>query len=102
MFPSCSCCFFLRPVGFDYRGKLPDPAPLVGQGPGDGALLPTLVFGATSASCCKACRFVFDSALHPLLAPSILTGPLLLILHGHGAGSAGCSMAASFQCKTQG
>ncbi len=50
---------FLRPVGFDYRSKLADPvwrrwwdrALVVG------GLLPTLVFGATWAFCCRGCRF---------------------------------------------
>ncbi|WOX49699.1 cytochrome d ubiquinol oxidase subunit II [Aeromonas sp. XH] len=95
---------FLRPVGFDYRSKLPDPQwrrwwdrALV-----MGALLPTLVFGATLGFLLQGLPFRFDSALRihygafdfnwPLLFTCMGTALALLMLHG-------CSF---LQCKTQG
>ncbi|WP_421274269.1 cytochrome d ubiquinol oxidase subunit II [Aeromonas taiwanensis] len=95
---------FLRPVGFDYRSKLPDPqwrrwwdrALVVG------ALLPTLVFGATLGFLLQGLPFRFDSALRihygafefhwPLLLTCMGTALALLMLHG----------ASFLQCKTQG
>ncbi|MFM4943970.1 cytochrome d ubiquinol oxidase subunit II [Aeromonas bivalvium] len=95
---------FLRPVGFDYRSKLPDPqwrrwwdrALVVG------GLLPTLVFGATLGFLLQGLPFRFDSALRihygafdfnwPLLLTCMGTALALLMLHG-------CSF---LQCKTQG
>ncbi|MGY4001192.1 cytochrome d ubiquinol oxidase subunit II [Aeromonas sanarellii] len=95
---------FLRPVGFDYRSKLPDPqwrrwwdrALVVG------ALLPTLVFGATLGFLLQGLPFRFDSALRihygafefnwPLLFTCMGTALALLMLHG----------ASFLQCKTQG
>lgn len=95
---------FLRPVGFDYRSKLPDPqwrrwwdrALVVG------ALLPTLVFGATLGFLLQGLPFRFDAALRihygafdfhwPLLLTCMGTALTLLMLHG----------ASFLQCKTQG
>ncbi|MFQ2733958.1 cytochrome d ubiquinol oxidase subunit II [Aeromonas caviae] len=95
---------FLRPVGFDYRSKLPDPvwrrwwdrALVVG------GLLPTLVFGATLGLVLQGLPFRFDAALRihygafafhwPLLLTAIGTALALLLLHG----------ASFLQCKTQG
>ena len=95
---------FLRPVGFDYRSKLPDPAwrrwwdrALV-----MGALLPTLVFGATLGIVLQGLPFRFDGDLRihygafafhwPLLLTAMGTALALLLLHG----------ASFLQCKTQG
>ncbi|MGE6108011.1 cytochrome d ubiquinol oxidase subunit II [Aeromonas sobria] len=95
---------FLRPVGFDYRSKLPDPLwrrwwdrALV-----TGALLPTLVFGATIGFSLQGLPFRFDTALRihygafefnwPLLFTCMGTALALLMLHG----------ASFLQCKTQG
>ncbi|MNH57953.1 Cytochrome bd-I ubiquinol oxidase subunit 2 [compost metagenome] len=95
---------FLRPVGFDYRSKLPDPLwrrwwdrALV-----MGALLPTLVFGATLGFLLQGLPFRFDSALRihygafdfnwPLLLTCMGTALALLMLHG----------SSFLQCKTQG
>ncbi|EOD54919.1 cytochrome d ubiquinol oxidase subunit II [Aeromonas molluscorum] len=95
---------FLRPVGFDYRSKLPDPAwrrwwdrALV-----MGALLPTLVFGATLGFLLQGLPFRFDAALRihygafdfnwPLLFTCMGTALALLMLHG----------SSFLQCKTQG
>ncbi|MFQ2433126.1 cytochrome d ubiquinol oxidase subunit II [Aeromonas caviae] len=95
---------FLRPVGFDYRSKLPDPvwrrwwdrALVVG------GLLPTLVFGATLGLVLQGLPFRFDAALRihygafafhwPLLLTAMGTALALLLLHG----------ASFLQCKTQG
>lgn len=95
---------FLRPVGFDYRSKLPDPvwrrwwdrALVVG------GLLPTLVFGATLGLVLQGLPFRFDAALRihygafafhwPLLLTAMGTALALLLLHG----------ACFLQCKTQG
>lgn len=95
---------FLRPVGFDYRSKLPDPvwrrwwdrALVVG------GLLPTLVFGATLGLVLQGLPFRFDTALRihygafafhwPLLLTAMGTALALLLLHG----------ASFLQCKTQG
>ncbi len=95
---------FLRPVGFDYRSKLPDPvwrrwwdrALVVG------GLLPTLVFGATLGFLLQGLPFRFDAALRihygafafhwPLLLTAMGTVLALLLLHG----------ASFLQCKTQG
>lgn len=95
---------FLRPVGFDYRSKLPDPvwrrwwdrALVVG------GLLPTLVFGATLGLVLQGLPFRFDAALRihygafafhwPLLLTAMGTTLALLLLHG----------ASFLQCKTQG
>ncbi len=95
---------FLRPVGFDYRSKLPDPvwrrwwdrALVVG------GLLPTLVFGATLGFLLQGLPFRFDAALRihygafafhwPLLLTAMGTALALLLLHG----------ASFLQCKTQG
>ncbi|MGU5714598.1 cytochrome d ubiquinol oxidase subunit II [Aeromonas taiwanensis] len=95
---------FLRPVGFDYRSKLPDPvwrrwwdrALVVG------GLLPTLVFGATLGFLLQGLPFRFDTALRihygafafhwPLLLTAMGTALALLLLHG----------ASFLQCKTQG
>lgn len=95
---------FLRPVGFDYRSKLPDPvwrrwwdrALVVG------GLLPTLVFGATLGLVLQGLPFRFDAALRihygafafhwPLLMTAMGTALALLMLHG----------ASFLQCKTQG
>ncbi|WP_421271750.1 cytochrome d ubiquinol oxidase subunit II [Aeromonas taiwanensis] len=95
---------FLRPVGFDYRSKLPDPvwrrwwdrALVVG------GLLPTLVFGATLGLLLQGLPFRFDTALRihygafafqwPLLLTCMGTALALLLLHG----------ASFLQCKTQG
>ncbi|WP_324044674.1 cytochrome d ubiquinol oxidase subunit II [Aeromonas caviae] len=95
---------FLRPVGFDYRSKLPDPvwrrwwdrALVVG------GLLPTLVFGATLGFLLQGLPFRFDAALRihygafafhwPLLLTCMGTALALLLLHG----------ASFLQCKTQG
>ncbi|BCM74939.1 cytochrome D ubiquinol oxidase subunit II [Aeromonas caviae] len=95
---------FLRPVGFDYRSKLPDPvwrrwwdrALVVG------GLLPTLVFGATLSLVLQGLPFRFDAALRihygafafhwPLLLTAMGTALALLLLHG----------ASFLQCKTQG
>ncbi|AUU24106.1 cytochrome d ubiquinol oxidase subunit II [Aeromonas caviae] len=95
---------FLRPVGFDYRSKLPDPvwrrwwdrALVVG------GLLPTLVFGATLGLVLQGLPFRFDAALRihygafafhwPLLLTAMGTALALLMLHG----------ASFLQCKTQG
>ncbi|MCX4035072.1 cytochrome d ubiquinol oxidase subunit II [Aeromonas caviae] len=95
---------FLRPVGFDYRSKLPDPvwrrwwdrALVVG------GLLPTLVFGATLGLVLQGLPFRFDAALRihygafdfhwPLLLTCMGTALALLLLHG----------ASFLQCKTQG
>lgn len=95
---------FLRPVGFDYRSKLPDPvwrrwwdrALVVG------GLLPTLVFGATLGFLLQGLPFRFDTALRihygafafqwPLLLTCMGTALALLLLHG----------ASFLQCKTQG
>lgn len=95
---------FLRPVGFDYRSKLPDPVwrrwwdrALV-----MGGLLPTLVFGATLGLVLQGLPFRFDAALRihygafafhwPLLLTAMGTALALLLLHG----------ASFLQCKTQG
>lgn len=95
---------FLRPVGFDYRSKLADPAwrrwwdrALV-----VGGLLPTLVFGATLGFLLQGLPFRFDAALRihygafdfhlPLLLTCMGTALALLLLHG----------ASFLQCKTQG
>ncbi len=95
---------FLRPVGFDYRSKLPDPVwrrwwdrALVVDG-----LLPTLVFGATLGLVLQGLPFRFDAALRihygafafhwPLLLTAMGTALALLLLHG----------ASFLQCKTQG
>ena len=95
---------FLRPVGFDYRSKLPDPLwrrwwdrALV-----MGALLPTLVFGATLGFLLQGLPFRFDSALRihygafdfnwPLLLTCMGTALALLMLHG----------SSFLLCKTQG
>ena len=85
---------FLRPVGFDYRSKLPDPvwrrwwdrALVVG------GLLPTLVFGATLGLVLQGLPFRFDAALRihygafafhwPLLLTAMGTALALLLLHG--------------------
>lgn len=95
---------FLRPVGFDYRSKLPDPvwrcwwdrALVVG------GLLPTLVFGATLGLVLQGLPFRFDTALRihygafafhwPLLLTAMGTALALLLLHG----------TSFLQCKTQG
>lgn len=95
---------FLRPVGFDYRSKLPDPvwrrwwdrALVVG------GLLPTLVFGATLGLVLQGLPFRFDAALRihygafafhwPLLLTAMGTALAQLLLHG----------ASFLQCKTQG
>ncbi|MFM5026310.1 cytochrome d ubiquinol oxidase subunit II [Aeromonas caviae] len=95
---------FLRPVGFDYRSKLPDPvwrrwwdrALVVG------GLLPTLVFGATLGLVLQGLPFRFDAALRihygafafhwPLLLTAMGTALALLLLHG----------ASFLQCKIQG
>jgi len=95
---------FLRPVGFDYRSKLPDPvwrrwwdrALVVG------GLLPTLVFGATLGLVLQGLPFRFDAALRihygafafhwPMLLTAMGTALALLLLHG----------ASFLQCKTQG
>ena len=95
---------FLRPVGFDYRSKLPDPvwrrwwdrALVVG------GLLPTLVFGGTLGLVLQGLPFRFDAALRihygafafhwPLLLTAMGTALALLLLHG----------ASFLQCKTQG
>ena len=95
---------FLRPVGFDYRSKLPDPvwrrwwdrALVVG------GLLPTLVFGATLGLVLQGLPFRFDAALRihygafafhwPLLLTAMGAALALLLLHG----------ASFLQCKTQG
>ncbi len=95
---------FLRPVGFDYRSKLPDPvwrrwwdrALVVG------GLLPTLVFGATLGLVLQGLPFRFDAALRihygafafhwPLLLTAMGTALALLLLHG----------ASFLQCKTKG
>lgn len=95
---------FLRPVGFDYRSKLPDPvwrrwwdrALVVG------GLLPTLVFGGTLGLVLQGLPFRFDAALRihygafafhwPLLLTAMGTALTLLLLHG----------ASFLQCKTQG
>lgn len=95
---------FLRPVGFDYRSKLPDPvwrrwwdrALVVG------GLLPTLVFGATLGLVLQGLPFRFDAALRihygafafhwPLLLTAMGTALALLLLHG----------ASFLQCKTLG
>ena len=95
---------FLRPVGFDYRSKLAstqwrrwwDRALVTG------ALLPTLVFGATLGFLLQGLPFRFDSALRihygaflfhwPLLLTCMGTALALLMLHG----------ASFLQCKTQG
>lgn len=95
---------FLRPVGFDYRSKLPDPvwrrwwdrALVVG------GLLPALVFGATLGLVLQGLPFRFDAALRihygafafhwPLLLTAMGTALALLLLHG----------ASFLQCKTQG
>jgi len=95
---------FLRPVGFDYRSKLEsaqwrrwwDRALVTG------ALLPTLVFGATLGFLLQGLPFRFDSALRihygafefnwPLLLTCMGTALALLMLHG----------ASFLQCKTQG
>ena len=95
---------FLRPVGFDYRSKLPDPvwrrwwdrALVVG------GLLPTLVFCATLGLVLQGLPFRFDAALRihygafafhwPLLLTAMGTALALLLLHG----------ASFLQCKTQG
>ena len=95
---------FLRPVGFDYRSKLPDPvwrrwwdrALVVG------GLLPTLVFGATLGLVLQGLPFRFDATLRihygafafhwPLLLTAMGTALALLLLHG----------ASFLQCKTQG
>ena len=95
---------FLRPVGFNYRSKLPDPvwrrwwdrALVVG------GLLPTLVFGATLGLVLQGLPFRFDAALRihygafafhwPLLLTAMGTALALLLLHG----------ASFLQCKTQG
>ncbi|ULH02694.1 cytochrome d ubiquinol oxidase subunit II [Aeromonas caviae] len=95
---------FLRPVGFDYRSKLPDPvwrrwwdrALVVG------GLLPTLVFGATLGLVLQGLPFRFDAALRihygafafhwALLLTAMGTALALLLLHG----------ASFLQCKTQG
>ncbi|RWT74616.1 cytochrome d ubiquinol oxidase subunit II [Aeromonas caviae] len=95
---------FLRPVGFDYRSKLPDPvwrrwwdrALVVG------GLLPTLVFGATLGLVLQGLPFRFDAALRihygafafhwPQLLTAMGTALALLLLHG----------ASFLQCKTQG
>ncbi len=95
---------FLRPVGFDYRSKLPDPvwrrwwdrALVVG------GLLPTLVFGATLGLVLQGLPFRFDAALRihygafafhwPLLLTAMGTALALLLLHG----------ASFLQCKAQG
>ncbi|MGB6189619.1 MAG: cytochrome d ubiquinol oxidase subunit II [Aeromonas molluscorum] len=95
---------FLRPVGFDYRSKLASPRwrrwwdrALV-----TGALLPTLVFGATLGFLLQGLPFRFDSALRihygafdfnwPLLFTCMGTALALLMLHG----------SSFLQCKTQG
>lgn len=95
---------FLRPVGFDYRSKLASPRwrrwwdrALV-----TGALLPTLVFGATLGFLLQGLPFRFDGALRihygafefhwPLLLTCMGTALTLLMLHG----------ASFLQCKTQG
>lgn len=95
---------FLRPVGFDYRSKLPDP---VWRRWWDrvlvvGGLLPTLVFGATLGLVLQGLPFRFDAALRihygafafhwPLLLTAMGTALALLLLHG----------ASFLQCKTQG
>ena len=95
---------FLRPVGFDYRSKRPDPGWRRG---GDralvvGGLLPTLVFGATLGLVLQGLPFRFDAALRihygafafhwPLLLTAMGTALALLLLHG----------ASFLQCKTQG
>ena len=95
---------FLRPVGFDYRSKLAstqwrrwwDRALVMG------ALLPTLVFGATLGFLLQGLPFRFDAALRihygafdfnwPLLLTCMGTALALLMLHG----------ASFLQCKTQG
>ena len=95
---------FLRPVGFDYRSKLPDPvwrrwwdrALVVG------GLLPTLVFGATLGFLLQGLPFRFDAAFRihygafafhwPLLLTAMGTALALLLLHG----------ASFLQCKTLG
>lgn len=95
---------FLRPVGFDYRSKLEsaqwrrwwDRALVTG------ALLPTLVFGATLGFLLQGLPFRFDSHLRihygafefnwPLLLTCMGTALALLMLHG----------ASFLQCKTQG
>jgi cytochrome bd ubiquinol oxidase subunit II len=95
---------FLRPVGFDYRSKLASPRwrrwwdrALV-----TGALLPTLVFGATLGFLLQGLPFRFDAALRihygafdfnwPLLFTCMGTALALLMLHG----------SSFLQCKTQG
>jgi cytochrome bd ubiquinol oxidase subunit II len=95
---------FLRPVGFDYRSKLASPRwrrwwdrALV-----TGALLPTLVFGATLGFLLQGLPFRFDGALRihygafefhwPLLLTCMGTALALLMLHG----------ASFLQCKTDG
>ncbi|MFQ2729113.1 cytochrome d ubiquinol oxidase subunit II [Aeromonas caviae] len=95
---------FLRPVGFDYRSKLPDPVwrRWWDRALAVGGLLPTLVFGATLGLVLQGLPFRFDAALRihygafafhwPLLLTAMGTALALLLLHG----------ASFLQCKTQG
>lgn len=67
---------FLRPVGFDYRSKLPDP---LWRRWWDRALVMGLCcrpwcLARPSASCCKACRFASIRTFASTTAPSISTG----------------------------
>ncbi len=95
---------FLRPVGFDYRSKLPsarwrrnwDRALFVG------GLLPTLMLGCTLGFMIQGVPFRFDQEMQlfygafqlniGLLASTMLLAVILLVLHG----------AAFLQTKTEG
>ncbi len=95
---------FLRPVGFDYRSKLPsakwrnnwDRALFVG------GLLPTMMLGGTLGFMIQGSPFRFDNEMHifygefnlnlPLLVSTIVMAIVLMVLHG----------AAFLQTKTDG
>jgi len=95
---------FLRPVGFDYRSKLPsarwrknwDRALFIG------GLLPTMMLGGTLGFMIQGSPFRFDNEMHisygafnlnlPLLVCTIMMAIVLLVLHG----------AAFLQTKTDG
>ncbi|WP_374358156.1 cytochrome d ubiquinol oxidase subunit II [Chitinimonas sp.] len=90
------CALFLRPVGFDYRSKLPNPAwrRFWDRGLFIGGLVPALVFGIAIGNLFVGVPFRFDSSMRVSYAGGLLeqlnpfglycgvVSAVLLALHG--------------------